>query len=183
MSELSKETIVLYKTKYGSAKRYAEWIAEETGGGLYESSEVSIDKLQDYKIIVHVGSLYAVGILGFSLIKDNFEKLKDKKIIIVTVGATPARPEALEEVRNSNFTDEMKQRVHYFHVRGAFDYSRLNAVDKIMMFLLKLKIQSKRAEQRDKDEIGMLASYKRPTDWTNRKSIQPIIECIADRKS
>ena len=32
--ENKKSTVVVYKSKYGSAKRYAEWIAEEAGADL-----------------------------------------------------------------------------------------------------------------------------------------------------
>lgn len=172
------KTVVVYKSKYGSAKAYAEWVSEEAKADLFEGSKVSIEDILKYDKIVYVGAMYAVGILGISLIKNNYERLKDKKVIVVSVGATPAHPEALTAVKESNFTEEMKEKVHFFHVRGAFDYSKLNPIDKLLMFMLKKKIQFKKAEERDNDEIGMLASYKRPTDWKNRKSITPIIECI-----
>lgn len=173
-----KTTVVVYKTKYGSAKRYAEWIAEDTGGDLFERSQVSIEDLSKYDTIVYGGSLYAVGMLGISLIKKNFDRIKDKKVIVFSVGASPAHPEALESVRNVNFTEEMKERVHYFHLRGSFDYRKLNPLDKILMFLLKKKLEHKREEELTDDDKGMLASYKHPMDWMNRKSILQVIECI-----
>jgi menaquinone-dependent protoporphyrinogen IX oxidase len=178
MTNNSNKIAVIYRTKYGSAKQYGEWIAGEISCDLLDGSKVKVNTLANYDTIVYIGSLYAVGILGFPLIKDNFVQLRDKKVIVATVGATPPYPEAIEHVRNSNFTDEMKEKVHYFHLRGAFDYKKLNLADKLLMTLLKLKIQKKKSDERSSDEIGMLASYRRPTDWTNKKSIAPILECI-----
>jgi len=170
--------VVVYKSKYGTGKQYAEWIADEVNADLFERSKVSIDDLLQYDTIVYGGSMYAVGILGISLIKKNFDKIKDKKIIIFSVGASPPHTEALEHVKNSNFTEAMKERVNYFHLRGGFDYDKLNSIDKIMMYLLKKKLEHKNQDRLDNDEIGMLASYKRPTYWMNKCAIDPIIECI-----
>ena len=36
--------IILYKSKYGATKKYADWIAEETG---FKSSEITKVKVSD----------------------------------------------------------------------------------------------------------------------------------------
>jgi len=125
--------------------------------------------------------LYAAGILGISLIKKNFDKLKDKNVIVFSVGASPAHPEAINDIINNNFTEEMKEKVHFFHLRGGFNYKKLNLIDRVLMYLLKKKIEHKKPEELIDDEKGMLACYKHPVDWTNKKSINPIIESIKSR--
>ena len=178
IKETAKKVIVIYKTKYGSAKCYAQWIAEEVHGDLFERSQVSLNDILKYDTIIYGGSLYIVGILGISLIKNNYNKLKDKKVIVFSVGASPAHPEALNEVKNKNFTEEMKKQVQYFHFRGGFNYEKLNLIDKALMYFLKKKLEYKKFDRLTDDEKGMLASYNRPTDWTNKKSITPIVECV-----
>ena len=78
---LPSKTVVIYKSKYRSAKRYAEWIAEETNGDLFDGSEIKAEDMLKYDTIVYGGSLYAVGILGISLIKKNFDKRKESNYI------------------------------------------------------------------------------------------------------
>lgn len=173
-----RKIVVIYQSKYGSAKRYAQWIAEEVGADLLERSNISLSQVLEYDTIVYGGSLYAVGILGISLIKKNFDKLKDKKVIVFSVGASPAYPQAIEAVKNANFTEEMKEKVQYFHLRGGFDYGQLNPFDKVLMFLLKKKLELKKMEELTDEEKGMLESYKNPRDWTSKKAIAPIVECI-----
>jgi menaquinone-dependent protoporphyrinogen IX oxidase len=167
---------VVYKTKYGSAAKYARWIANEVKADIFERSLVEIEDLMKYDTIVYGGSLYAVGILGFDLIKKNFDLIKNKNIIIFTVGASPAHDSALEDIRNGNFTDEIKKKVKHFHFRGAFDYSTLSFGDKLMMLLLKKRLQFKK--ELNKDEKGMLASYEKPMNWTNKNTIKPLVEYI-----
>lgn len=77
---------IIYKSKYGSSKKYAQWIAEEVKGDLFNSSNIKEEKLKEYDIIVYGGGLYASGISGISLITKNLDILKDKKIIVYTVG-------------------------------------------------------------------------------------------------
>ena len=72
------KTIVLYKSKYGSAQRYAQWIAEDINADLYDASNAKPEELLKYDTVVFGGSLYRVGILGISLIKDNYESIKNK---------------------------------------------------------------------------------------------------------
>lgn len=178
----NKKTIIVYKTKYGSAKRYAEWIAEELKADIFERSKVRLADLLKYDTIVYGGSVYAVGILGISLIKKNFGKLRDKKVVVFSVGASPAHSEALNDIKNKNFTNEMKEKIHYFHLRGGFDFSRLNPVDKLLMSLLKKILKRKKEEELTDDEKGMLAMCDHPSDWTDKKAIAPIIDCINDSK-
>ncbi|MFD2670892.1 flavodoxin domain-containing protein [Marinicrinis sediminis] len=159
-----RSIVVVYKTKYGSTRRYANWIAEATGADLYEHGQVSSEDLMAYDTIVYGGSLYVVGMLGLSLIRDHMSGWKNKHVIVFSVGASPAHESAITEVKKNNFTVEMMKQVDYFHLRGAFDYGRLNWTDKLLMFLLKKKLQFKKEAKRTRDEKGMLACYDRPAD-------------------
>jgi menaquinone-dependent protoporphyrinogen IX oxidase len=173
--------LVLYKSKYGSCEKYARWIAEDTGADIFDISSFDTERLCNYDVVVFGGSLYAVGIIGLSVIKRNFDRLRDKKMIVFSVGASTAHLEVIEEVKNNNFTGEMKEKVEYYHFRGAFDYKRLNFVDRILMCLLKKKLLRKQKKASlTNDEKGMLASYSTPVNWTNRKSIAPLVESIEE---
>lgn len=178
MTESRNKVVVVYKSKHGSTERYAKWIAEEVKADLFERSEIQSKDLQKYDTIVYGGSMYVVGILGIDLIRKNFDFVKNKKVIVFSVGASPAHTEAVTAVKNKNFTEEMKEKIHFFHLRGGFDYSKLKLLDKTLIYLLKKKIEFKATEQRDNDEIGMLSSIRKPVDWTNKKHILPILECI-----
>ena len=172
------KTIVIYKSKTGFTKKYAKWIAEDLTADIFEVSKVTINKLIEYDTIIYGGSLYAVGINGVKLITQNINKLKDKKVVVFATGASPSRDDVVNEVRNKNFTKEQKEHIKFFYLRGGFNYSKLNPFDKILMLLLKWKIKNKKKEELTNDEIGMLAIYDKPMDFTMKKDIERIITYV-----
>ena len=172
------KTIVIYKSKTGFTKKYAKWIAEDLTADIFEVSKVTINKLIEYDTIIYGGSLYAVGINGVKLITQNINKLKDKKVVVFATGASPSREDVVNEVRNKNFTKEQQEHIKFFYLRGGFNYSKLNPFDKILMLLLKWKIKNKKKEELTNDEIGMLAIYDKPMDFTMKKDIERIITYV-----
>lgn len=103
------KTVVIYKSKTGFTKKYAEWIAEELSADIFNASKVNVNTLNKYDTIIYGGSLYAVGIIGVGLIKKNINKLKDKRLVVFATGASPLRDNVINEVINKNFTvDEQK---------------------------------------------------------------------------
>ncbi|HEY8445196.1 MAG TPA: flavodoxin domain-containing protein, partial [Bacilli bacterium] len=90
-----KKTAVIYKTKYGSTKKYAEWIAQNLSCDIFDAREVKVNDLLKYDVIIFGGGLYASGIIGIQTITKNYSKLKDKEIIIFTCGIT--NPEDKEQ--------------------------------------------------------------------------------------
>lgn len=85
------KTVVLYKSKTGYAKKYAQWIAKKLNGDLFDAAEVNIDKLITYDAIIFGGSLYAVGINGVKLITENINKFQGKKTCCFLHGFIPSQ--------------------------------------------------------------------------------------------
>lgn len=167
------KSVVIYKSKTGFSKKYAQWIAEELSADIFEISKCSIESIKTYDVVVYGGSLHAVGINGINFITKNFDKLKSKKIIIFATGASPARENVLNEVINRNFNPEQQKCMKLFYLRGGFDYRKLGFVDKTLMKLLKLKI--KRKKELTPDEKGMLSAYDKPVDFTKKENIKELI--------
>ena len=47
--------VILYQSKYGATKRYAEWLSEETGFDCTETRKASIDEVATYDIVILPG--------------------------------------------------------------------------------------------------------------------------------
>jgi len=177
----TNKVAVVYKSKYGSTREYAQWIAEETEGDLFEATTVRGKDLERYDTIVYGGGMYAVGIMGIKLLRNNYENLKDKKIIVFSVGLAMESPEAMEHIKEKNFTEEMRENVELFMLRGAFDLDQLNIGDKMMMKTLKRKIQMKDPESLNEDERGIIQCCEQPMNVMDRESIKPIIDQVTNR--
>lgn len=170
---------VVYKSIYGSTKRYAQWIAEEAKADCFEYSEIKAKKLMEYDTIIYGGGLYASGIAGVSIITKNYEILKDKKIIVFTVGlASTDKEEAFLPIIEKNFTKEMRDSIKFFHLRGGIDYKKLGIIHKSMMSMLKAVISKKSSEELSDDEIGILATYGKNVDFTDKNMIKLLLSSL-----
>lgn len=174
------KTAVIYKTKYGSTEKYARWIAEEVGGDLFKSSEITPAQLENYDMIVFGGGLYSVNILGFSLIKNNFQKIKDKKLIVFSVGVSTDTQKTAASIKNKNFTEEMQANIHFFYLRGALNYEKMSPKHRFMMRLLKKMIEKQKTDERDEDSKSILETYGQNINFVNKDAISPIVACIKE---
>ncbi|HEY5562603.1 MAG TPA: flavodoxin domain-containing protein [Clostridiaceae bacterium] len=172
------KTVVVYKSKTGFAKKYALWIGEDLTADIFDSSKVTINMLATYDTVIYCSSLYAGGINGIKLITKNLDKLKDIKLVVLSTGVSPSRVNAINEVRDKNFTLDEQKYIKFFYLRGGFNFSKLTPTDKVLMTLLKWKIKYKKEKDLTDDERGMLAVYNKPVDFTRRKNIEEIVTYI-----
>ena len=96
------KTVVIYKSKHGSTKKYAEWIGEELECPVLSADDFSKKELEDYENIIFGGCVQAGGIMGFDLIKKNMRRLAGKKlgeVQVLTAGA----------VKEAGFLDYFKR--------------------------------------------------------------------------
>ncbi|CCU81094.1 hypothetical protein HSACCH_02578 [Halanaerobium saccharolyticum subsp. saccharolyticum DSM 6643] len=171
-------TLIVYWSKTGFVKKYAEWIAEELEADLIPGRKIKPEKLKNYDQLIFGGSLYAVGIKGADFIKKNIKILEAKKTAVFATGASPAKNEIIEEVKNKNFTEKEQKYFKFFYLRGGFNYSKLGFKDKVLMGIMKWKLNSKKnkGEKLTEEEKGMLAAYEEPVDFTERENIREIVE-------
>ena len=175
------ETIVIYKTKYGSTKTYAEWIAEELGCEAVDAKNVKPDDLLNYDTIIYGGGLYAEVINGVSLITKNIDKLRDKKIIIYTTGITPADVTEYYngEVIERNFKKGVPENVKIFNFLGRMVQSELSSVHKMALVSLK-KIMSKKENPSDMVKL-LIELCDADGDFSDRNSIAPLVEYAKEK--
>ena len=167
---------IVYKSKYGSTKRYAQWIAEEAKADCFECSEVEIKTLGGYDTIIYGGGLYAGGIAGISTITKNFEILKDKKIVVFTVGvASTDKDEVFLPIIEKNFSKEMRNHIKFFHLRGGIDYKKLGVIHRSMMAMLKMIISKKSSDELSDEDREILATYGGKVDFTDKNTIAPLL--------
>ncbi|NLM04372.1 MAG: flavodoxin [Clostridiales bacterium] len=173
--------VVVYKSKYGSTKKYAKWIAEKTKADLFEELEVDSKKLMEYDTIIYGGGLYAGGIAGISLITKNYKGIKDKKIIVFTVGlASTDKEEIFIPIIEKNFSKEMIENINFFHFRGGIDYKKLGIIHKLMMAMLKIVTSKKDKNKLTDEDIEFLDTYGKNVDFTDKNTLSPLLSYLSN---
>lgn len=177
-----KKTVVIYESRYGSTRRYAEWIAEALSCSFFEKDIFDPEDFSNYDVIIYGGGLYAGKVNGIKLLTKNWPLIKDRHIILFTCGvADPEIPENAAQIRQSLskvLTPEMMEQIHLFHLQGAIDYSRLSLLHKSMMAMLRKMLLKKKEDTRTKEEQMLLDTYGTSIDFTDKDSIQPIVRHV-----
>ena len=174
--------IVTYASKYGSTKRYAQWIAEELSCDIKEIKNIQAECLRDYDVIIHGGGLYAGGVSGLDCLQKAFPVICDKKVILFTCGVADPQSEKNVTHIESNIANklpqEMYDKITQFHFRGGIDYSRLSVVHRMMMWMLCHVMKKKGYENLSAEDRLMLDTYGKKIDVYDRSTIKPLIETV-----
>ncbi len=170
------KTIVIYHSQTGFTKRYAEWIAEATGADCLELSDAKKKDLTAYEAIIFGGFACAGSISKLSWFKNNINKWTDKKLIVFCVGASPIENPEIEPALKQNFTESELKKVSIFYCPGGFNYEKMSAPSKLMMKMFIKALKAKKDKTQEEQEmIKMISSSY---DISDRKYIEPILECL-----
>ena len=170
--------IVVYKTKYGSTKTYAEWIAEELSCEAVDVKDADIQMLLEYDAIVYGGGLYAEVINGVTIITKNLDKLKDKKIAVYTTGITPLDCRAYYDtyVIEKNFKEGVPKNVKLFNFLGKMKMEELSLVHRTALKSLK-KIMSSKKNPSEMEKM-LVDLCDADGDFSNREDIKALVAYI-----
>lgn len=169
--------LVMYQSKYGATKKYAEWLAEKLSCDLIKTKDANINKVIKYDTIILGGGIYASGIAGISFLKKNYTKLKDKKIVVFAVGASPYNEEAIKNLKEHNLRDELSK-IPCFYCRGAWNEEKMSWKDRTLCNMLKKVVLKKDPSKYEPWEEALVEAIGSECDWTSKESINPIIDFI-----
>ncbi len=167
--------IILYQSKYGATKKYAQWLQDATGFDCMETKKADINTVLTYDVIVLGGGVYASGILGLSFLKKNIDVLSKKKIAVFCVGASPYDEAAIRQERELHFKDKM-QDIPLFYCRGAWDFDNMKFVDKSLCKMLQKAVAKKDPSAYEPWEKALVEAGTKKCDWTDKEYLEGILE-------
>lgn len=168
--------IVLYRSKYGSTKTYAEWISEELGCEALDAKGLKVEDILQYDAIVYGGGLYAETINGVILLTKNMEKLEGKKLVVYTTGITPLKYREYYDklVLEKNFTPQMLEKIKVYNFMGKMIIDELSLVHKTALKTLKQLMQGKKNPT--EMERLLIELCDASGDFTDREAIKELVE-------
>lgn len=160
---------VVYKSKYGATRQYAEWIAKELNCPVFEQSKITPEELKSCEVVVYGGGLYAGMINGIKWAK----KYDNKKLIIFAVGLTTP-----ETINLETLSKPLPLHAKLFYFRGKQDSGELSLPHKLGMKILKSMLSKKSPEKLSAEEKGILEALNGDADFIDKSAIQPLIEYV-----
>lgn len=169
--------IILYQSKYGATKKYADWLKEETGYDCIETKKATLSLVQDYDIIVLGGGVYASGIAGFQFLKKNICFLSDKKIAVFAVGASPYDEKAIKQARELHFKDAMSE-IPLFYCRGAWDEDKMSFGHRTLCRMLQKAVARQNPEEYEPWQRALMEARGQKCDWTDKRNLEPLLKYL-----
>jgi menaquinone-dependent protoporphyrinogen IX oxidase len=170
-----KNVVVLYRSKYGSTKRYASWIAENTKADMFDLSVFDSSRLEEYSVILFGSSVYFGKIKHVNFIKYHWQILSKKRTALFYVSGIPSHDPRQKRIMQKSLPDEIQKGIACYPLRGAFDYKGLDFLDKLVMSWPKIMLQAKWLIKKDSNIKQSLNRFCCPQDWTRMDAIEPVV--------
>lgn len=169
--------LVLYQSKYGATRRYAEWIGAAMACKCKEVGSAGIWDVRRYQTFVLCGAVYARGITGLSFIRKYFEGLKDKQLLVLAVGANPPTREVIENLKKRNLPPPFAH-IPLFYLRGTWREREMTLRDRMLV-----RTAYKALLKRDPAtfvpwERTLYEVHTQEYDWVNRLDLEPLIDYL-----
>lgn len=131
-----KKYIVIYTSKRGSTKQYAEWIAEDLGCEAIPLSDAYGLDLHDYDCVIYGGWIRGSGIVDF----DKFAKMLDEdlmqRLLVYGVGFADETADNYAQVWGyslGKIDPKNDYRVLLYILGGRYDPDAVTGLDKFLM--------------------------------------------------
>lgn len=169
--------IILYQSKYGSTKKYADWLSEELGFPCVETKKARVSDVTNYDTVILGGGIYASGIAGLSFLRKNIALLKGKKIAVFCCGASPYDEESFKEIIGHNMNNGLED-IPCFYCRGGWDMAKMSFADKTLCNMLRKAVSKKDPSEYEIWEKALMAAGDDSCDWTDKAYLVPLLKFI-----
>lgn len=171
------KVLVVYASKTGFTKRYAEHLGERIHADVCPVEEVEHKELStfdDYDAIVYGGWAMAGKISKSEWFIQNIQRWEGKKLILFCVGATPSEAEKeIKEAMEHVATPEVREKARIFYLPGGLNYDKMTWPMKLGMkaFVRMLKMKKNKTAG-DLQQIELVqTSY----DLSDMRHLEPMI--------
>jgi menaquinone-dependent protoporphyrinogen IX oxidase len=164
--------IVVYWSKYGCTKQYAQWLRDETGYPIRATSAPFAPSMKKARVIL-VGSSIRVGKLKIApWIRRHWKEIKDKQIIVFSTSALSPDDMSLQEIWGKCLPPEIRTSCEYFPLPGRLIYKKLNLSDKLKLW----------ADATSSGDTEVKDGMKKGFDAMDKKMLAPILDLIKNSK-
>ncbi len=175
--------IILYGSRYGNARRYAETLAEKRRIPILSCRQVK--NLKDFDTVIYIGSLYAGRVTGLTKVL-RISGCEEKRIFLITVGLADGdlgkNADRIRESVRKQVSADVFERMEIFHLRGGIDYGRLSFIHRQMMKFLCRHLSRIPQEKRDEETQKMIDTYGQKIDIFEPEKLDRIWKCIAEAR-
>ena len=176
------KTIIIYNSKTGFTKRYADWLAEELCCGVHPYKGFAKSSIEANDIIIFCSRVHAGKIEHLKDVKQHFNTQSKQSLIVVATGATPAAVvDAIKKIWANNFTDTEIKSIPHFYLQSGLNYEKMGFVDRIIMKTVSRLMQRKK--DKNEEEAGFEQAIRHSYDISSKEYIMPVVTFVRNKIS
>lgn len=113
------KTAIIYKSYLGATRQYAEWLEKEIKADVFRYEQVEEGILEKYDRLIIMSGTYAGNMPLTKFLTQDWEKIKNKKIIAIAVGGeAPDQKGSIEAYKK--IPKEIRDNIKYYKIQGKF---------------------------------------------------------------
>ena len=160
---------IIYKTKYGATKQYAEWLGAELSLPIIESDDLIEGELKHYDFLLLGTPVYIGKFKIAKWLKRNVKNLIKKKVFLfVVAGTSVEETETRSQIILDNVPQEIKPYCEIYFLKGRVKHSSLSFSDRLLL---------KMAAAFEKDPAKKRV-YIEDMDGVKRESLEAILSAV-----
>ena len=167
-------TLILYTSKTGSTKKYAEDIAQAVNGDVFPLKKYKWKDVGDYDSIVFGGWVMGGKIQGIDDFLSHYDEISDKNILVFSSGMGFVTSESRDRLISGNVLDIYH--IRYYQLRGSFDYSKLHFP---YNFMINTSLRALRKDPDSAQDLSMVENLKEtPLEFYDQQGVDRIISVL-----
>lgn len=174
---MNHKGLIVYKSRTGFTRKYAELAGKETGSRVVDYKRASPELMSEYDTVVFGSRAHAGRIDGYQKAKEMFQKSGAKQFAVFVTGATPnTEKQAIQDFWKQNLTSGELQKIPHFYMQSGLRYEDLSFADKLMMKVLRtmLKRKKDKSDEEKRVERMIAGSY----DISSEEYARPLISFL-----
>ncbi|MBR4097434.1 MAG: hypothetical protein IKK42_09060 [Oscillospiraceae bacterium] len=177
-----KKVAIVYTSKFGHTKQYADWLLEHIGKD--EADVINVagfnpTQLLAYKLIIFASCVYGDKMPIMDFVKKNIMGISTAKTMFLAVSwYTNDSEEGKQKLIDENYPDQFKGKVPLYVVNSGIDKKKISVADKAKLLASQVMIEKK--DGRSNDDINILAIMKGYSDSTSAENLDSIKKGIEE---
>ena len=175
---MAKDGIIVYSSRTGFTKRYAEYLAEELNYDIKPAQKANLFRVSCYPVVIYGGGLHHNKIDGIQGLIDGNEYLGDQTLIVYSVGLSSVTPDILRELKTRNIPDFLEEQVFFQALPGGLrrqDTMGEGPMAKKVEFYRKKREEGRKLTRGDMIALSIADGEGRDQDRFDPKTCEDII--------
>lgn len=173
---MTNNLIILYNSKTGFTRKYAELLALELGCTALPLSRAPAD-LSGYAAVVFGSRLHAGIFDGWKKAQKLLQSRGAKRLVVFATGAMPNEAEdTIQKIWEQNLTPAEREAIPHFYLQAGLCYEKMGGVDRAMMKFAAWAMSRKKAKT--PEDEAFQGAIRQSYDISDPKYIAPLAECL-----